>query len=150
MNRIEESNAIDIAREYAESNGWPWHDESVYAWLSGSGMWCITTRPDTVWIANIYVEIDAETGDVLGGNQRPDLVSPISRRTALEIARKCVRDNGWTWREVDIHKDEFDSDDGRRLNCWTVGTNRDRLGGNATIIVDAETGDVLESSFVSR
>lgn len=147
--RISEADAIRFARNHAVAKCWPWHEDSVHAWFDAD-IWYITTHPDTEWIANVHVELCAKSGEIIGGNHRPDIVDPITRRRALELARAIIQENGWEWRDVFVCKDEFDSDDGRRINCWTVGTNRGRMGGNATIILDAETGAVLETSFVSR
>ena len=148
--RISEFVAIQIARDHAHANAWPWHGESVHSRFDSAGIWHITTRPDTEWIANVHILVDDVTHTVVGGTCRPDVIDPISRRRALEIARDCVLRNGWSWREVEICKEEFDCADGRRINCWAISTNRDRMGGNATIILDAETGDVVETMYATR
>jgi hypothetical protein len=103
-----------------------------------------------LWIANVEVSIHPESGNAINASFCSDVVNPISRREALEIARKCILDNGWRRREVCVFKDEFNAEKGSRINCWTITTNRNALGGNATIILDTETGKVLEASFISR
>ncbi|MCA9188667.1 MAG: PepSY domain-containing protein [Pirellulaceae bacterium] len=146
---IAEHEAIAIARRFALQNAWPWDSQAATAVLNGD-VWCVATRVDDYWVENVYTDVDANTGDVKTASFRPAVSSPISREHAMEIARGICEQNGWSWIEVYIEEDEFESDDGKRLNCWTIGTNRDRLGGNATILLDAETGAVLQTMFASR
>lgn len=146
---IAKHEAIEIARRFAEQNSWPWDSLAATAVLN-TDVWCVATRVDDYWVENVYADVDANTGNVRTASFRPAVSTPISRERAMEIGRGICEQNGWSWREVDIEEDEFESDDGKRLNCWTIGTNRDRLGGNATILLDAETGAVLQTHFASR
>ncbi|MBN8599789.1 MAG: hypothetical protein J0M26_01975 [Planctomycetes bacterium] len=146
---IAKHEAIEIARRFAEQNSWPWDSRAATAVLN-TDAWCVATRVDDYWVENVYADVDANTGNVRTASFRPAVSTPISRERAMEIGRGICEQNGWAWREVDIEEDEFESDDGKRLNCWTIGTNRDRLGGNATIFLDAETGAILQTFFASR
>jgi len=147
---ISDKESIEIARGYALKQSWPWDAESVTAVLNNNAVWCVATRVDDSWVANVYVDVDAQTGKIVDGSYRTAVVHPISREAAHRIGKAICDQNGWGWDDVVIEEDEFATDDKRRINCWTIGTNRCRLGGNATIIIDAESGEVLWTSFASR
>ncbi len=150
---ISEQQAITIARAHAESNGWPWADTPLFTSLDRhetKKAWFVTTHPDAVWIANVHVAVDAETGDVLHSSCREAVRNPIDANHALEVARELVLRNGYSWEDVEVFEDEFETEDGQRVNCWSICTQAGRMGGNVQIAIDAESGEVLEALFVNR
>lgn len=146
---IKDEQAIAVARRHALEQGWPWATESVTAVLNHD-VWYVATHVDDYWVDNVYVDVDAISGIVVCASFRPAVINPIEREIAIEIGRAICKQNGWSWNEVLIEEDEFEAEDGHRINCWTILTNSDRLGGNATIMLDAQTGKVLETMFASR
>ena len=153
-----EADAIQVAKNFARANDWPWTDESVYACKSTHDAphgivdaWFVTTRPDEEWVANVHIVIEVATGTVLHSSFRPAVVNPISRERAVELARVFAQQNDLPWSdEFDVVESEHDTDDGQRVNCWAVSTNPTRLGGNLDVVLDAETGEVLDSWFANR
>lgn len=64
----------------------------------------------------------------------------ITPEQARESARaECLR-RGWEWEEPTcVHE---------RLRDYWIWTAADRAGGNVSILVDSQTGEVLEAGFV--
>jgi hypothetical protein len=66
---LTELDALRIAREIADKNGWPWEDP-VKAWRSSEGIfrkryrWTVRTNANAIG-RNVWIGIDDATGEVL-------------------------------------------------------------------------------------
>ncbi len=64
--------------------------------------------------------------------------NPLSREEAIKIAGEACKISGWKFNDITA-----DEDDGK----WLVRTNTKALGMNATIVIDKNTGAVLEKNI---
>jgi hypothetical protein len=60
----------------------------------------------------------------------------------LQIARETCEAEGWVW----LHPVEISKSNGK----WQVRTNCEAIGVNATLILDPESGEVIQKSYAPR
>lgn len=73
----------------------------------------------------------------------------LTKDEALSIARAEAEREGWPWIEPVLATPESHGFDSPR-GCWRFMTNARVLGGNVNVLVDAETGDIIQKGFVRR
>jgi hypothetical protein len=71
---VSEEDAIRIAKEHAEKNGWYWNESPMtglrHDWWGGGGKWSILVKePSQCYrdVATTFVEVDLKTGEILQG-----------------------------------------------------------------------------------
>ena len=72
----------------------------------------------------------------------------LTEQEAIERAKQVAREQGWGWGEpvlASLQRPWFGPG-----GKWTVRTNTQRLGGNARVVIDAQTGEILEKGYLPR
>ena len=73
----------------------------------------------------------------------------ISEDEAIERARACAEQHGWAWREpVRASLSRAYVVFGRRR--YEIWSNAERLGSNASILVDGEDGSIIAAHWRPR
>lgn len=73
----------------------------------------------------------------------------MSESEAIAIAQSAAKENAWPWVQpvqVTFRKAWFKRNGGR----WKVFSNANGLGAKARVIIDDNTGLVIEKGFVGR
>jgi hypothetical protein len=72
----------------------------------------------------------------------------MTRQEAIEIARRTAEEEGWAWDEpVDatLRRPWF-----KKGGRWEVYSNVLKMGAKARIVIDDETGKVLDKGYIPR
>jgi hypothetical protein len=72
----------------------------------------------------------------------------ITEQEAINLARKAAEDEGWPWLEPGMatwHPTWFG-----RGSKWEVFSFAFGLGSKVRVVVDAQTGEILEKGYVPR
>ncbi len=73
----------------------------------------------------------------------------MTKEEAVAVAKGLAESKGWTWLEP-VHCQPG----ARRLNkavrTWEVHTNANSRGASMRVLIDDETGEVLESGYLPR
>lgn len=85
-------------------------------------------------IPEAYVDIKYAEKEILIEQKKS-----ISKEEALAIAKKVCKEQGWEWREKIIILE--------RDGNYCVMTNKPQKGGNAEILIDKKTGEVVNKIF---
>jgi hypothetical protein len=72
----------------------------------------------------------------------------VTEVEAISIARAAAEQEGWAWVEPALatFRQRWFGKGGK----WEIFSNAKGLGAKARVVVDAETGAVLEKGYVSR
>lgn len=77
----------------------------------------------------------------------------LTQQKAFQIAKQGAFAHRLPWddRCVDAElDDEYPINDSHLGPAWTFRTNADKLGGNLSVVVDVETGKLLDINFSNR
>lgn len=74
----------------------------------------------------------------------------MTEQEAIERAKQVAQEQGWGWAEpvlATLYRPWFGFGKGGK---WEIFSNVQRRGGNARVVIDAETGAVLEKGYLPR
>ena len=72
----------------------------------------------------------------------------LNEKDAVDLARRSAQQLGWAWVEparATLRRPWFG-----KGGTWEVCSNAGRLGAMARIVIDAETGVVLDKGYIPR
>lgn len=151
-----EAEAIAQAKAIANDRRWPWRDP-IYVVSRRRGLlqlgrpyWDITSNARANG-DNVRIAFDERTGRAFrcrfiasGAADGP----AVTEFRALEIAREVAESSGWRWEQpIRIQRVRHDW---KRGKPWWVWSNANNRGRNVSVLIDAQSGAVLNSGFAPR
>ncbi|MGH7675317.1 MAG: PepSY domain-containing protein [Gemmatimonadales bacterium] len=74
----------------------------------------------------------------------------MTQEEAIDRAKQVADEQGWGWAEpvmARLSRPWFGLGKGGK---WEIFSNVQRRGGNVRVVIDAQTGDVLEKGYMPR
>lgn len=139
--------AIERARRLAQERGWPWEGRVDVA-RSRAFVFFGTRRIEVrsnvgTYGARCHVTLEEPTGDVVASSFFP---RQLTDEEAIEKAREIATSRSWAWRGlVEVTRGAS----GPHLSI-TVRSNVDMKGCNCRIVLDAISGELLDSGYLAR
>lgn len=72
----------------------------------------------------------------------------MTEREAIDRAKQVAHDQGWGWAEpayATLYRSWF-----RKGGKWEIFSDARGLGTKVRVVIDAQTGDVLEKGYIPR